>query len=38
MHKNTDVSNGERDLMPFDELYQTVGFPAAYAWEEALHL
>ena len=23
--------------MPFDELYRTVGFPEAYAWERAFH-
>lgn len=25
-----------RDLMPFEELYATVGFPAAYAWQDDL--
>jgi len=26
-----------RELMPFQELYETVGFPGAYAWERDFH-
>ena len=29
-------STWTRDLMPFEELYATVGFPAAYAWQDDL--
>ena len=30
------LSESTRDLMPFEELYATVGFPAAYAWQDDL--